>query len=168
MNGFPITTMLNCGSQPPPQCPPVKANIRWHYMYNGTSGSWSGTYGTPCPGSLTTHQQAMEGDLKVTPGDTLYAGYDFNVPGNNSSFTLTFNNPMVVFTVNCADGSTPSSSTLTVSMPTQSYAVTNSNWYPSGDQHSPLVYQGSVIVPDLCDGAKLRLNQGGVFSTSLS
>ena len=110
----------------------------------------------------------MEGDLKVSPGDTLMAGYDFTVPGNHASFSLTVNSPQVVFTVNCVSGATPSSPTLTVSMPTQTYAVTNDQWYPSGDQHSPLVYQGSIVVPDLCGGGKLRLNQGGTFTASVS
>lgn len=53
-------------------------------------------------------------------------------------------------------------------MPTQTYAVTNDQWYPSGDQHSPLVYQGSITVPDLCGGGQLRLNQGGTFSAAVS
>jgi hypothetical protein len=101
----------------------------------------------------------MEGDLKVSPGTTLMAGYDFSVSGNHASFSLTVNNPQVVFTVNCVSGATPSQSTLTVTMPTQTYAVTNDQWYPSGDQHSPLVYQGSIVVPDLSSGGQLRLNR---------
>ena len=112
--------------------------------------------------------QAMEGDLKVSPGTTLMAGYDFTVPGNSASFPLTVNNPRVVFTVNCVSGATPTQPTLTVKMPTQTYSVTNSQWYPSGDQHSPLVYQGSITVPDLCQGGQLRLNQGGTFTASIS
>ena len=47
-------------------------------------------------------------------------------------------------------------------------SVTSDQWYPSGDQHSPLVYQGSVTVPDLCGGGQLRLDQGGTFTASVS
>jgi hypothetical protein len=78
-------------------------------------------------------------------------------------------NPMVVFTVDCASGGTPSSPTLTVPMPaSQAYLVTNDQWNPSGDQSSSLVYQGQITVPDLCSGGALRLDQGGTFTASLS
>jgi hypothetical protein len=150
-------------------CPQgTKVNFRWHYSANGSSGSWSGTQTGGCPSPLTMGPQAMEGDLKVSPGTTLKAGYDFTVPGNNTSFSVTVTNPQVVFAVACVSGMAPSASTFTVTMPTQSYAVPDSQWYPSGDQSSPLVYQGSIAVPDLCGGGQLRLNQGGTFSASVS
>jgi hypothetical protein len=53
-------------------------------------------------------------------------------------------------------------------MPDQTYVVTNSQWYPSGDQKSPLVYQGSSPAPDLCGGGQLRLNKGGTFTADIS
>jgi hypothetical protein len=162
--GFPVSQTLTCGTP----CPPgTKANFRWHYSANGSSGSWSGTKSTVCPNSLTMGPQAMEGDLKVSPGTTLEAGYDFTVPGNHASFPLTVNNPQVIFAVRCVSGATPSAATFTVTMPTQTYSVTNDQWYPSGDQHSPLVYQGSITVPDLCGGGQLRLNQGGTFTATV-
>ncbi len=72
-------TLAGCAAP----CPPgTKINFRWHYSANGSSGSWSGTKSVICPGSLTMGPQAMEGDLKVSPGTTLKAGYDFTVPGN--------------------------------------------------------------------------------------
>jgi hypothetical protein len=150
-------------------CPPgTKANFRWHYSANGSAGSWSGTKSAVCPASLTMGPQAMEGDLKVSPGTTLKVGYDFTVPGNHASFSLTVGNPQVVFAVACVSGAAPSASTFTVGMPTQTYAVTSDQWYPSGDQSSPLVYQGSIAVPDLCGGGQLRLNQGGTFTATVS
>jgi hypothetical protein len=156
--------LSGCGAP----CPANKVNFRWHYSANGSSGSWSGTKTVVCPGSLTMGPQAMEGDLKVSPGTTLKAGYDFTAPGNHSSFSLTVNSPQVVFAVSCVSGATPSSPTLTVSMPTTTYTVVDSQWIPSGDQSSPLVYQGSVTVPDLCAGGQLRLNHGGIFTASVS
>lgn len=162
-----LTQTLSCGSPPP--CPGEKINFRWHYSANGSSGSWSGTKSTICDGStFTMGPQAMEGDLKVTPGTTLMAGYDFTIPGNNSTLSVTVNNPQVVFTVRCVSGASPSQSTLTVPMATTSYTVTNSAWYPSGDQHSPLVYQGSITVPDVCGGGQVRLDKGGTFSASVT
>lgn len=90
------------------------------------------------------------------------------MPGNHASFSLTVSDPQVVFAVRCVSGAAPSASLLTVPMPTQTYAVTNDQWYASGHQHSPLVYQGAVAVPDLCGGGQLRLDQGGTFTASVS
>ena len=49
-------------------------------------------------------------------------------------------------------------------MPDATYTAPDSQWYPSGDQHSSLVYQGSISAPNLCGGGKLRLDKGGAFS----
>jgi hypothetical protein len=56
--------------------------------------------------------------------------------------------------------------TLVVPMAAGPYtdAANSSAWYPSADQHSSLVYQGSLSVPDLCHGGQLRLQHGGTFS----
>jgi hypothetical protein len=110
----------------------------------------------------------MEGDLKVSPGTRLEAGYDFTVPGNHASFSLTVSTPRVVFAVACVSGATPSARTFTVSMPARTYRVTSDQWYPNGDQNSPLAYQGSIAVPSLCGGGQLRLDQGGTFTASVS
>jgi probable HAF family extracellular repeat protein len=150
-------------------CPPSgKVNVRFHYSANGSSGSWSGTTSTSCKdGSVMIGPQAMEGDLKLIPGTTLKAGYDFALPGNKASFTGTVMNPSVVFTLQCVSGAAASPSTLTVAMATGSYPVTGSSWTPSGDQSSPLVYQGSTTVPSACNGGLVRFNQGGSFSAKI-
>ena len=154
---------------PTAACPTgEKLNFRWHYSANNSSGSWSGTQGVVCPGSDSQGPQAMEGDMKLSPGTTLLVGYDFTAPGNNSTFSVNVNNPQVVFTLHCASGATPSQATLTVTMPNATYTVTNSNWIPSGDQHSSLVYQGSTTVPDVCSGGQVRFNAGGTFSATVN
>jgi len=130
--------------------------------------SWSATQTQTCPGTISMGPQAMEGNLKVAPGTTLKAGYDFTIPGNKSTLTITVSHAKVVFAVTCVSGATPSASTITVKMPARSYTVTNSAWYPSGDQSSPLVYQGKLTVPDLCAGGQLRLAKGGTFTATLS
>jgi hypothetical protein len=112
--------------------------------------------------------QAMEGDLKVNPGNTIKAGYDFTLPGNNKTFHVTFTNPQVVFIVHCVNGSTPSQPTFTLSMGNASYTAPDSQWYPSGNQQSPLVYQGSIAAPNLCGGGMLRLDKGGTFSATVT
>jgi YVTN family beta-propeller protein len=151
-----------------PACPGgTKANFRWHYTANGNAGGWSGTATQACPGTFSMGPQAMDGNLQVAPGATLKAGYDFTLPGNHNSLTITVSAAQVTFTVACVSGATPSASTFTVTMPAQTYQVTNDQWYPSGDQSSPLAYQGSVTVPDLCGGGKMSLARGGTFSATL-
>lgn len=147
-------------------CP--KPNFRWHYRADGSAGSWSATTTQSCQGSLSMGPQAMEGNLHVTPGTTLQAGYDFTVPGNKTTLTLTVSSAQVSFAVTCVSGATPSTPSLTVTMPDQSYTFSDSEWHPSGDQSSTLSYQGSVAVPDLCGGGALDLAQGGTFTATLS
>jgi hypothetical protein len=156
-----------CQNTPPPPNCDHKINVRWHYSANGSSGSWSGTQGVNC-GPISMGPQSMEGDLKVSPGTTLLAGYDFTIPGNSSPFKVVFTNPQVVFAARCVSGQTPSQGSFTVTMPTQTYSVTDQSWYPSGDQHSSLVYQGSISVPDLCSGGQVRLDKGGTFTANVS
>ena len=145
-----------------------KVNARWHYSANASAGGWSGTKSTSCiDGSITMGPQAMEGDLKVSPGAALKAGYDFTLPGNSTPRTALVGRPQAVFTVRCVSGEAPSAATLTVPMPEQTYALLGSEWTPSGDQRSPLVFQGEITVPDLCDGGRVRLDKGGTFTATI-
>jgi len=162
-------TLAGCTTPPP--CPPGSSiHVRWHYSANGSSGSWSATTGFGCPGPVSMGPQAMEGNLQVAPGGTLKAGYDFTIPGDNNPVTVTFTNPEVTFThVKCASGAAPTTSTITVPMPTQTYTSTNGgNWFPSGNQSSSLVYQGSISVPDVCNGGKVSFQHGGTFTATIS
>ena len=161
----PNTGQSSCITVPCPQG--TKANFRWHYTANGSAGSWSGTATHACPGSFSMGPQSMEGSLQVTPGTTLQAGYDFTLPGNKNSLTMTVSDAQVTFAVACVSGATPLASTITVPLSAQTYQITNDQWYPSGDQSSPLVYQGSVTVPDLCGGGKMSLAKGGTFTATL-
>lgn len=158
-----------------PPCPPgTSIHVRWHYSGEispgkFSSGSWSATTGFSCPGPISMGPQAMEGNLQLAPGATLKAGYDFTIPGNNNSVFVTFTSPAVTFNVKCANGMTPATSTITVPMPTQTYHSTNgATWYPSGDQSSSLVYQGSISVPDICNGGKVSFQNGGTFTATIS
>jgi hypothetical protein len=53
-------------------------------------------------------------------------------------------------------------------MPDQAYIVTSTAWYPSGDQHSALVYEASAPMPDFCSGGLVRLGKGGFFTASIT
>jgi hypothetical protein len=120
------------------------------------------------PTQLTMGPQAMEGDLKVTPGDKLQVGYDFTMPGNHPAATVMFSDAKVTFEAACATGVVLPP--IVVGIGDQSYddPPSSSLWYPSGDQHSAAVYQGSIIVPDLCTGGQMTLKGGGIFTTGVS
>jgi hypothetical protein len=45
--------------------------------------------------------------------------------------------------------------------------MSGDGWLPSPVQSSPLVYQGSATVPDLCRGGQLRLDRGATFSATI-
>jgi hypothetical protein len=117
---------------------------------------------------VTMGPQAMEGDLKVNPGDTLKVGYDFTMPGKHAAAIVSFKNSKVTFTYTCVSG--PGSGTLVVGMSDQAYTVpqNSSDWFPSGDQHSPLVFQGSASVPNVCGGGMISLKKGGTFTTVIA
>jgi hypothetical protein len=112
--------------------------------------------------------QAMEGDLKVNPGATIKAGYDFTLPGNRKPFAVAFTKGQILFAVRCVSGKAPSEPTFAIALPDQGYSVANASWYPSGNQSSPLVYQGEVAAPNLCAGGQLRLDKGGTFSALMT
>jgi hypothetical protein len=152
-----------------PKCPtnPPKVSVRWHYSAGG-EGFWSVAREATCGHALTMGPEAMEGNLKVSPGKKIKAGYDFALPGTKKPFTTTFSEGKVVFKVRCVSGAKPSEPTFTVSLPTQSYSVGNANWYPSANQSSALVYEGEREIPALCGTGQLSLKEGGTFSTFMT
>jgi 6-phosphogluconolactonase len=162
-----LAPAASAGASPCPASPP-SVNVRWHYSANGGAGSWSGTGGAKCGKTITLGPQAMEGDLRVIPGATIKAGYDFTLPGNNKPWTVSFTEGKVVFAVRCVSGATPSAPTFTLTLPAQNYSVNNSNWYPSGERSSSLTYQGAIAAPNLCGGGQLSLKEGGTFSASMT
>ena len=102
---------------------------------------------TPTVGAqMVTIGGSMEGNLPVNPGDTIRAGYDFTMPGNHPGTTVTVTAGIVQMNVVCPDAS---AQTLTITLPVQSYTVgaNDNSWYPSADQTSSLIYQGSTMAP---------------------
>ncbi len=115
-------------------------------------------------GQTVTVGGSMEGNLPVNPGDTISAGYDFSMPGTHPGATVTVTGGIVQVNVICADGS---AQTLTMALPEQSYTVgaNDNSWYPSPDQSSSLVYQGSVMAPaTLCGGHQGNAPNGATMS----
>jgi hypothetical protein len=123
---------------------------------------------TSVQGSISMGPQAMEGDLKLSPGAILRAGYDFTIPGTHPEDTVQFTSANATFQPLCVSGG---SSAGTLVMPLADTRITvpqnSTAWYPSGDQKDPSVYQGSISVPDLCGGGQITLKNGGTFTAIL-
>jgi hypothetical protein len=128
----------------------------------------------PAAVTLTTKQQAMEGDLKLAPGAVLQVGYDFTIPGRHVAQTVSFTAASVTFPYTCLPAAGAEAPGGTTSVPIADASVTDpadsSGWFPSGDQHDAAVYQASYTVPTtLCPPDDLvRLQQGGVFTTGIA
>jgi hypothetical protein len=116
-------------------------------------------------GTVVIGPQAMEGNLQIHPGDTLRAGFDFTMPGSHPAATASFYNGYVALLVKCADGTSPP---LTIQLPSQTITdpAGSPSWYPSGDQSSSLVYQGTLTAPDLCAGGVMNDAAGATFTTT--
>jgi hypothetical protein len=112
----------------------------------------------PGSGALTINSQGGNHATNLQPGDSIYAGYSFQYPGQGSGANYppgaitVFKDGQAVLSVSCPDNSVPSQSSVTVPMPYQSYdgTQTSNGWFPTGDQTSFLSYQGSLQMPSLC------------------
>ncbi len=121
-------------------------------------------------GTPLTQTEAMDGNLQVAQGSTLSVGYDFKMPGHHPPATVGFMGTTVTFNATCASGS-PGTRTIEVDISDRGYSdpANSSAWYPSGDKNDASTYQGSTTVPGFCDqGALVRLQQGGKFTTNVS
>jgi hypothetical protein len=112
--------------------------------------------------------QDMEGDQKLSPGTVLEVGYDFTMPGNHAAATVTFVAANVTFQATCATGSGGGTFTVPIANQTYSDAQNGTAWYATGDQQSAASYQGSVAVPNLCNGGLVRLQRGGTFTAGVA
>jgi len=116
--------------------------------------------------------QAMEGALKIDPGDVVKAGFSLTIPGSHPETTVQFVDATVAFNnVTCVSGY--GGGTFTVALGSGGAAgpytvpANDSSWFPTGDQHSDAAYQGSLPAPDLCHGGTMSLRNGGTFSGDL-
>ncbi len=127
------------------------------------------TSGVASAATVTIPQQGGNHTLSsVSPGSTVVAGYDFEYVAGKSTI---IKSGSAVLSVACTDNSTPTQSSITIPMPYQEYLspASNSNgWVPSGDQTSPSVYQGSLVLPDLCSGGTMTIGQSmGPFTADV-
>lgn len=129
-------------------------------------GRWTAWWGTndpkfpndwnPGDGTIV---MSMNRPLNISAGDNILAGYDLWMDGSHPAATVslggvttttsggvtttTTTGGTVTTDVSCPDGS---SYTLAIPLPYQSYSIAagDNSWYPSPNQKSPLVYQGSA------------------------
>lgn len=119
-----------------------------------------------CPGgsyNLCIPAQGANEGVTGMAGDTVRAGYDFTVPGSDTTTVMVLN-AYEQLTVSCANGATPTQSSISVPMPNATYTApfqSSQGWVPSGDQSSLLTYEGSLTLPNLCGGGTIRVGQPG-------
>jgi choice-of-anchor A domain-containing protein len=132
----------------------------------GTSQPDAGSICSTGAWTQLSNSGTMEGNLKVSPGDTLRAGYDLTVPGCNTSLEAEVADAVVTVEVTCANGT---NTYLPIPLPTETFNITSSAWYPSGTQSSSSVWQGEITVPStLCGGKPGYAPKGATFTGRLS
>jgi hypothetical protein len=118
-------------------------------------------------GTVTLGPQAMEGAFKIHPGDILWAGFDFKMPGGHPETTAVFTSGFVSLLIKCPTGSTP---TMTIPLLDQTIVdpAGSTAWYLKGDQASGNAYAGTLTAPDLCSGAIMDDSRGATFTTAFA
>ena len=110
---------------------------------------------------ITIPAQGGNHATTLSPGQSIFAGFDLQYPGQPNNYptgaVTDVKNISAVLSVGCADNSTPTQSSVTVPIDEQVLdgTIGSNGWYPSGDQSSPLVYQGSLAMPNLCHGGSM-------------
>ena len=127
---------------PPPPCPTGQIAMRWHYRHGDQSGSGRASQPVGCPGPTTVDGRVRPASMKIAPGGHFSVGYSLSVP----DASMTVETARIAFRVRCEDGLTPSASNLRVSLA----AATS-----------------TAVVPNVCAGAKVILDRGGVFSANV-
>jgi hypothetical protein len=130
--------------------------------------------GLSCPGGsydLCIPAQGANEAVTGTPGSIVRAGYDFTVPGSDTS-SVTVSNAYEQLTISCANHATPTVASIMVPMPTATYTAPfqqSNGWVPSGNQSSSLTYEGSFTLGDYCNGGTIDVGQPGqmLFATQV-
>jgi len=123
---------------------------------------------TNAAATVLTISGSMEGNLPINNGDKVLAGFDFTMPGQHPGATVTFSNTTVTVFYSCDSNPGLGLSFVINNFGTLSYTDPNNNnhWFPSGNQQSPSVYQGSFVT-HLCGGGKAHA-KSALFSTNVT
>jgi hypothetical protein len=146
--------------------------FRWHYGYptpdtQKADDGWSPSVQPTCPGGSLSIKWSDD-NVSVAPGGSIQFGYDFH-QANKPAFTMTASNLLVVWTYRCSsNGSTmtyaPANEVWTQN--TYHAPANNPDWIPTGTKTDALGFQGSLTVPNLCNG-KPVIFTGGTFSATI-
>jgi hypothetical protein len=122
--------------------------------------------------------------LTVHAGDTVNVGYAVSLPGHHAAATITFNRAQVIVPTSCAgrghdhddgrghghdgDGHR-NGGQLLIDVADASFSVpaNSSAWLPSADTRNPTTFQGSTVVPDLCNGGPIQLGGNATLSATV-
>jgi hypothetical protein len=124
---------------------------------------WVGYGPTACPSgyNLCIPPQGANEAVTAMPGNLVYAGYDLEVSGSSQPSTVTVSNAYEELTVTCANHAIPTQGFIIVHMPNATYSGPFNNWTPTGNQSTPLAFEGSVTMPDVCGGTQMDIGQPG-------
>jgi hypothetical protein len=116
---------------------------------------------TPAASAQSVTLAGPTGNLTVSPGDTIEAGYEVAVGQSfHPQDTVSLTSAVVRVSVNCTNGG---SETITINIGSQPVSVTaDSNaWSPSDS-----TYQGQTKVPSTLCGGKQGTTNGATFTTT--
>jgi len=125
---------------------------------------------------ITIPSQGGNSATNLNPGQSIYVGFDLTYPGQPNNYPTgaitDVRSISAVLSVDCVNNAVnPTQTTVTVPVDEQIIdGKTGSNgWYPSGNQASPLVYQGSLAMPNLCSGGTMIVGKQtmGPFSADV-
>ena len=110
----------------------------------------------------------MTRPMTVDSGATVLGGYDLYMPDGHPATTVSLAGASMNTDVYCADGT---SYTLKIPLPDQSYSIpaNDDSWFPSPNQKSPSVWQGSATAA-VCPGGVAKnaffsaLGEGPAFT----
>jgi hypothetical protein len=137
---------------------------RWTWWWGKEDPKFPNNW-NPGDGTLV---MSMTRPLDINFGDSVLVGYDLSMPDGHPAATVSLAGGNVQTDVSCPDGS---SYTFTIPLPNQSYSIpaNDDSWFPSPNQKSPLVWQGSATAA-VCIGGVAKttyfsaLGEGPAFN----
>lgn len=163
-----LTFVFGAGASATPQPPTITSGPAGETSDRTATFTWS-----EAVGSLFTMGPAVtEGELLASPGDWVSVGWHFRYEDDHPASTVTFRDTVFTFAVGCADGSTPTSRTWTITAGDVRYhaPLNNASWIPSEREEAAASYQVAARIPPLCGSrsARIGLGRGASFDSRIS
>lgn len=116
---------------------------------------------------------AGTGELVVHPGETLNVGYAFSLPGKHAAATVTFSQARVVVQAECLGRSHGHHhrrvAPIAVNIADASYSAAQNSaaWLPAASAKDATTFQGSTMIPDLCQGGPMEIGDRATFTATV-